>query len=397
MTTSTSPSTDQSTPPSAPHSALQLATVHEPAVRIVDEAQTAIVLTGAWDIRALQTHARLLQAELRVAGSTAINRWDLSGIERLDHIGALLIWRAWGKRRPAHLVLCPEHETFFVQLGQAMAAVAPPPFDLAMPIRAVGAKLLGFADHLLEMLILLGQTALDTARMLRRPWLGPWREVSAAIYRTGTQALGITAGVGFLIGVVLSYLSSEQLKSFGANVFIINILGIGVIRELGPVLCAVLVAGRSGSAITAQLGVMRVTEELDALSVMGIPHTVRLVLPRVLALAITLPLLIVWTTAVALVGGAIAAQVELGITVSQFLLGLPAAVPTVNVAIGVGKGVVFGVLIGFIACHFGLRIQPNTESLGAGTTNSVVSSITAVIIADALFALVLHDVGIAMM
>jgi hypothetical protein len=115
-------------------------------------------------------------------------------------------------------------------------------------------------------------------------------EISAGIYRTGAQALAITALVGFLVGIVLSYLSAQQLKTFGADIFIINLLGVSIIRELGPVLAAVLVAGRSGSSMTAQLGVMRVTEELDAMTVMGIPHTVRLILPKVIALAISMPL-----------------------------------------------------------------------------------------------------------
>ena len=172
------------------------------------------------------------------------------------------------------------------------------------------------------------------------------------------------------------------------------VLGIGVIRELGPVICAVLVAGRSGSAITAQLGVMRVTEELDAMSVMGIPHTVRLILPKVIALAIALPLLMLWTSGISLVGGAISAKLQLGISIKEFLIELPAAVPIINLWLAIAKGAVFGVLIALIACHFGLRIQPNTESLGAGTTDSVVSAITAVIIADAIFAILFKDVGI---
>ncbi len=373
------------------------AQVDDPAVHALPGPPLAFTLTGAWDIRALQHRARLLRAELKIAASTSGCHWDLSSVQRLDHIGALLIWHAWDRRRPANVRMRPEHEPFFANLDQPGEAVAAPAFDFTRPARALGRQVIGFFDHTVGIITLLGQMAIDTLRMLRHPTLGPWREVSAGIYRTGTQALAITAGVGFLIGVVLSYLSSEQLKAFGANVFIINILGIGLIRELGPVLCAVLVAGRSGSAITAQLGVMRVTEELDALSVMGIPYTVRLVLPRVIALSITLPLLILWTTTVALIGGALAAEHELGITVSQFLTGLPAAVPAVNLAIGVGKGVVFGALIAVVACHFGLRIQPNTESLGAGTTSSVVASITSVIIADAAFAILFHDVGIALM
>jgi len=263
-------------------------------------------------------------------------------------------------------------------------------------VRALGAAMLLSREHLLGIVQLLGQILIDSLALIRHPLRGPWREISASVFRVGTQALGITALVGFLIGVVLSYLSAEQLKAFGANVFIINLLGMGIIRELGPVIAAVLVAGRSGSAITAQLGVMRVTEELDALTVMGIPHTVRLILPKIVALAIAMPLLILWTSGVALIGGAIAANTQLGISVHSFMLGLPGAVPVVNLWLAMGKGVVFGVLIALVACHFGLRVQPNTESLGIGTTNSVVTSITAVIIADAIFAVVFSDVGISL-
>ena len=157
-----------------------------------------------------------------------------------------------------------------------------------------------------------------------------------------------------------------------------------------------VVAGRSGSAITAQLGVMRVTEELDALAVMGIPYTVRLILPKVIALAITVPLLVLWTSSIALVGGAFSAKLQLGMSMSQFILGLPAAVPVVNLWLAIGKGAVFGALIALVACHFGLRIEPNTESLGAGTTRSVVTAITVVILADAVFAIIYADVGIVL-
>jgi phospholipid/cholesterol/gamma-HCH transport system permease protein len=172
------------------------------------------------------------------------------------------------------------------------------------------------------------------------------------------------------------------------------LLGIAIIRELGPVLAAILVAGRSGSAMTAQIGVMRVTEELDALAVMGIPHTLRLVLPKMIALAIAMPLLVLWTNAVALIGGMVSAQVQLGIDYRHFISSLPEAVPIANLWLGLGKGVVFGILIALIACHFGLRIKPNSESLGIGTTNSVVTAITVVILVDAVFAIAFSDIGI---
>jgi phospholipid/cholesterol/gamma-HCH transport system permease protein len=254
--------------------------------------------------------------------------------------------------------------------------------------------MLSLLGHLATIFMVLGQVMIDAGYLAGRPGRIPWREISANIYRTGAQALGITALVGFLVGVVLSYLSAQQLKLFGADVFNINILGISVVRELGPVLAAILVAGRSGSAITAQLGVMRVTQELDAMAVMGIPHTSRLILPRMLALAVSMPLIVLWTSSIALIGGMVSANAELGIGYMYFLSSMPEAVPIANLWLGLGKGIVFGFLIALVSCHFGLRIEPNTESLGVGTTNSVVTAITVVIIVDALFAVMFKDVGI---
>jgi phospholipid/cholesterol/gamma-HCH transport system permease protein len=229
--------------------------------------------------------------------------------------------------------------------------------------------------------------------MLRSPSKAPWKEISSNIYATGSRAMPIIAVVAFLIGVVLSYLSAQQLKAYGASTFVVNILGLSIIRELGPVLAAILVAGRSGSAITAELGVMRVTEELDAMRVMGISHGMRLILPRVLALAIAMPLLVVWTDIVSLTGGMLAAHFGLDIDFSYFIQALPGAVPISNFWIGLGKGTVFGMLIALTACHFGFRIKPNSQSLGEGTTTSVVVSITVVILADALFAIAFQGVG----
>ncbi|MEO8838621.1 MAG: ABC transporter permease, partial [Herbaspirillum sp.] len=240
---------------------------------------------------------------------------------------------------------------------------------------------------------LIGQLMLDLARFARKPLQGPWKEISANVFHAGYQALGITALVGFLIGIVLSYLSAQQLRTFGGDIYLVNILGMSVIRELGPLLAAILVAGRSGSSITAQLGVMRVTEELDAMLVMGLSHGFRLVMPKVLALALVMPLLVIWTDTMALLGGMVAAQMELGMSPRYFIASLPDAVPLANYWIGLGKGVAFGSLIALVSCHFGLRIKPNTESLGSGTTTSVVTGITIVILADAIFAIVFSGVG----
>jgi phospholipid/cholesterol/gamma-HCH transport system permease protein len=235
---------------------------------------------------------------------------------------------------------------------------------------------------------------LNLAHVLRYPVDLPRREISANLYKSGVRAMPVTALVGFLIGVVLSYLSALQLKQFGADIFIVNIIGLGLVRELGPVLVAILVAGRSGSAMTAQLGVMRVTEEIDALATMGVPQGLRLVFPKVVALTIVMPLLVLWATAIALVGGMVSAQLQLDISYGFFFQTLPRVVPAANLWIGLAKGAVFGMFVALVACHFGLRVRPNTESLSSNTTASVVSAITIVIVIDAIFAIATRGIGL---
>lgn len=355
-----------------------------------------VCLGGDWSLQALALPGEVERRRraLSEAGSQA--RWDLRNIERLDTIGANLLWHAWGERLPERLRLTDGQREVFHTL-QANAGEAPPARAARDPfgwVRAIGQSLFDAAHHGLAMIRMLGQLVLDFGGLLRRPSHGPWREISAQIYRTGAQALGITALVGFLIGVVLSYLSAQQLQMFGADRFIVRLLGVSIVRELGPVLAAILVAGRSGSAITAQIGVMRVTQELDALNVMGISHSQRLILPRVLALAITMPLLVLWTDAMALIGGMLAAQLQLGISAQWFIESLPGAITLTNYWIGMLKGVTFGILIALVACHFGLRIKPDTESLGRGTTTSVVTAITGVILVDALYAIIFSQLRI---
>jgi len=361
-----------------------------PPTLILDDAAPAARLGGAWTLLHLRERFGELAAQARQAQATQDVSWDLREVQRLDHAGALVLWQAWGGRRPEHIDWRPEHEALFA----GMDAPAPPRPRRRQARESVQPLLLAFAGHIIDATTLLGRLALDLLLIVRRPQLMAWRDISAQIYRSGAQALGITALVGFLVGVTLSYLTSRQLKSYGADIFVINILGLSVWRELGPLLAAILLAGRSGSAMTAQLGVMRVTQELDALSVMGISHTVRLVLPRMIALAISLPLVVVWTSSLILIGGMLAASAILGLDYIQFLRGIPAAVPIANLWLGLAKSAVFGLLIAFTACHYGLRIKPNSVSLGAGTTDSVVASITAVIIVDAIFAVLFSDVGI---
>jgi len=352
-----------------------------------------IALGGDWTLINLES-AKESEKKLREWGANPELHWDLNGIDLLDSYSALLIWRAWGGRFPAFVQGKPEHLHFLARWGRLELPQPVPPLPFVqLTVLAIKKMHSNFFDQVLSVLTMLGQLVLDLGQLLFNVKTIPWPDISNTVHDAGVRALGITALVGFLIGIVLSYLSALQLKMFGGEIFIINILGMSIIRELGPLLAAILVAGRSGSAMTAQIGIMRVTEELDALSALGISHSMRLVLPKVAALAVVLPLLSVWTSAAALFGGIVSAQSILDIGYKQFLIKLPEVVPVSNLLIGLAKSATFGLLIALIACHFGFRIKPNTISLGNETTNSVVAAITAVIMMDAVFAILFMNVG----
>jgi phospholipid/cholesterol/gamma-HCH transport system permease protein len=355
---------------------------------------------GHWTALGLtnrQSVAALLKALSQVPPAAC---WDLNGLQQLDHVGAQLLWHQWRGQWPAELALSPVQR----QLMERVAKLTPAtsisnrlpgePEGVRLALDHLGQRVIDSVEQAKDYLRLQGQLLLDLARLMRSPRDGPWRDISGHLYQMGATAMPITAMVGFLIGVVLAYLMALQLRQFGAESFIVNILGISLIRELGPMLAAILVAGRSGSAITAQIGVMRVTEELDAMSVMGISHGFRLVLPRAIALAVAMPLIAVWTSVAALAGGMLASDLALQVTPAFFVQALPAAVDPVNLLLACAKSMVFGILIALVGCHYGMAVKPNTESLGQGTTASVVTAITVVILVDALFAILFKDLGV---
>jgi phospholipid/cholesterol/gamma-HCH transport system permease protein len=366
-----------------------------PSLAVVkqDDGRLCVRLNGSWNLRSLAKTSDL-QQKIRFNAANKSMQWDLRPIDVLDSAAALIIWQAWGEQIPGLLQIKPEHQRLFERWqSQSVPEPEPEVSSFSLLVNTMQQLILGFWGQLLDLVTLLGQLALNLGYLLGHPGDIPRTEISITIYDAGVRALGITALVGFLIGIVLSYLSALQLKTFGAEIYIIDILGLSIIRELGPLLAAILVAGRSGSSMTAQIGIMRVTEELDALSAMGISHSLRLILPKVTALTIVLPLLSAWTSASALIGGMFSAQNTLDISYQQFIVKLPDVVPLMNVFIGLGKSAVFGLFIALIACHFGFRIKPNTESLGSETTNSVVASITVVIMIDAMFAILFMGIG----
>lgn len=378
--------------------ARHLNTAEVPRVSLVvrEDGGRELVLEGCWTLALLGAHLAALNALLAAHTQQPGVVWNCLGIARMDSAGAMTIWRAWGRHLPEHVQASPEHLHIFERIAQVEQTppVSVAPVSPLVAIMQVGKLLLVFGGHAREFVSMIGQLVLDFLHLLRSPAEIPRREISANLYKSGVKAMPVTALVGFLIGIVMSYLSALQLKQFGGEVFIVNILGMSIIRELGPVLVAVLVAGRSGSAMTAQLGVMRVTEEIDALATMGVSHSLRLIFPKVLALAVVMPLLVLWLSSVALIGGMIAAQLQLDISYGYFIEVLPKVVPLANLWIGLTKGVLFGIMVAFVACHFGLRVKPNTESLSANTTSSVVTAITVVILVDAIVAILTRSIGL---
>ena len=350
--------------------------------------------SGDWTFRGLKERREELAhnlASLRQRSATSI-AWDLRDVSELDDAGA--VWLSDALRGARQVEIAPRHQEMLKQVSEGMLVPREPErFDPLAGVVWTGQSAGYAVEHLRDGVILLGQLALDIASIVRRPREFPLREFSAGIFRAGVTALPVTMLVGFLVGIVLTYLSALQLKRYGADLLVINIVGVGVVRELGPMLASIISAGRSGSAITAQLGVMRVTEEVEALSVMGISITSRLVLPRVLALACALPLVTFCTDIAALAGAMLVSRFTLGITPGAFLQALPEAVEVVNFWIGIGKSAAFGFAVAFVACHYGLRVLPNTDSLAVGVTRSVVAAITGVIVLDAIFAIMLRNVG----
>lgn len=351
-------------------------------------------LLGRWNLRSIRWRAQQLLDELGHQADEGA-QWDLSQIEDLDIAAATLLWRAWGERRPAHLALRTGDDRIFERLA-ALERMEPPPAvpRLSRPLLAVGQSAEALVRHAIGMLELVGELALCCVRLPGHLAEAPWKEISATIYHSGARSLPIMTLVGFLIGIVLSYLTGEQLHDFGADSYIVNLMGITSLRELGPLLAAILNAGRSGSSMTAQIGVMRVTSELDALSVLGISHTLRLVMPRVIGQIIALPLLVLWTDLMAILGGMVGAQLQLGVSHHAFLHALPQVVPLTNLWFGLVKGAAFGALIALVACYFGLTIRPDTEGLAEGTTQSVVTALTLVLMTDAIFAVIFAHVGL---
>ncbi|MFK5937780.1 MAG: ABC transporter permease [Sulfurimonas sp.] len=219
-------------------------------------------------------------------------------------------------------------------------------------------------------------------------------EISFEINESAIKALGIVSLTSFLIGVVVAYQSAYQLKIYGANIFIVDMLGISILRELAPLITAIVIAGRSGSAFTAQIGAMKITQELDAMQTMGFDPYLFLVMPRIIALMITMPILIFVSDIMGVSGGMLVSNIDLDITTELFLSRFNEVVAAKHFFIGIAKGPFFAFLIASIGIYRGLKVKDDTQSIGLNTTKSVVESIFAVIVCDAVFSIVFTNLGI---
>lgn len=221
-----------------------------------------------------------------------------------------------------------------------------------------------------------------------------YKEIAFEINESAVKALGIIALTSFLIGIVIAYQSAFQLKIYGANIFIVDMLGISILRELAPLITAIVIAGRSGSAFTAQIGAMKITQELDAMKTMGFDPYIFLVLPRIIALMIAMPILIFVADIMGVIGGMVVANLDLNITTDLFLDRFREVVAAKHFFIGIIKGPFFAFLIATIGIYRGLMVKDDTQSIGFNTTKSVVESIFAVIVCDAVFSIAFTNLGI---
>ncbi|GGF03342.1 ABC transporter inner membrane subunit [Aliidongia dinghuensis] len=350
--------------------------------------------SGAWVLGAAERH----DEPLRKLAFTGVPRLeiDCAGLERLDTTGAWLLMRTkrMAEMAGAQVAWRAVPDAFQPLISTIDHECRRPPVEhpdqasLRFFLERLGRAQMAFFAQAVSLLGFIGMVATETVatvfnpRRLRVPALVHQME------EVGLNALPIVGLLSFLLGIVFAFQGADQLRRFGAEIFTVNLLGISILREIGAIMTAIIVAGRSGSSFTAQIGTMKVNEEIDALYTLGMNPVEVLVLPRMLALVLTLPLLTVYANIIGILGGALMCQFDLGITFPAFLRQLQGAVGTGwTFWIGIIKAPIFAFLIATVGCYEGLQVERNAASVGMLTTRSVVESIFLVIVADALFSI----------
>lgn len=339
----------------------------------------------------LAAAAGLWQATL--AASKAGPVLDASGVGHLDSAGAVLLLEA--ERRGATL-RAPQDETAAATLARMRAALdaappAPPPPTTPFVTR-VGAAAIGMVGAIRRRIAFLGEVTLGGLALATHPWRLRRVEVFRHLAEAGTQAFGLCALLGGLLGLILAFQSSIPMRQYGAEIFIPNLVGISLLRELGGLIAAIILAGRSGSAFAAELGTMKVNEEIDALTTMGVDPLSWLVLPRILAATLVMPALAIIVSLAGLVGMTIVMS-TLGYPPVAVLNQLRDNLSLGDLAGGLGKAAVFGAVVGLIGCRAGLKAGGGPKAVGDAATGAVVASIVAVVVLDGLFAVLFFRLG----
>ncbi len=329
-------------------------------------------------------------------------RLDLGRIEALDTVGAWLLARTGQelRGRGIEVELANVPAPVLPLMERVEETGAPAMTEWRRPLRAllllerIGAGTLGAIRFGYDLVGFFGLVCLRLGRVAVRPWRLRLTSTVRHLEETGLNAMPIVGLISLLVGLVLAYQGVDQLRPFGAEVYMVNLGGVAALREMGILLTAIVVAGRSGSAFTAEIGTMKVNEEVDALSTLGLDPVEILVLPRLIALIITLPLLTFFADIMALLGGAIGGLLLIDMTFPQFLEQLSLAVTPTMFWVGMVKAPVFAFVIAMVGCFEGLRVAGSAESVGRLTTKSVVESIFLVIVLDALFSILFSVLGI---
>ncbi len=358
-------------------------------------ADGIMTLGGRWTL-AFVPDLEAALGKLDARGARRV-RVDLAAVEALDSGGAWLLHRQLRRWRDSGVAVeLSGASDAQAALLERMAIAEEERKPLARPfegafrglVERVGKGTFHTLGEARALIAFLGAVVTTWIAAWRRPARVRMTSVVHHVERIGIDALPILGLLAFLIGVVLAFQGADQLRQYGAEVFTVNLLGVSVLREIGVLITAILVAGRTGSAFTAEIGTMKVNQEVDAMRTIGLDPMETLVLPRLLALALALPLLVFYANLMALTGGAAMAMLGLGLSLDQFLEQLASAVKINTYLVGLIKAPVFALLIGLVACYEGLKVTGSAESVGVHTTRSVVKSIFLVILADAVFSVV---------
>lgn len=354
-----------------------------------------LALSGEWTARGLgDVQAQFPGIDTLPAAQEAKLGVDGSAVKALDSAGAWVLQallrrlRDQGTKVQLH-GLRSEFVTLLAAAEQQIeteSAATPAATEVpASRLEDLGRSTVSAGSQALALLGFIGETAVVFGRSIANPSRFRWRPVLFNLRTAGFDALPIVGLLSFLLGIVVAYQSASQLKQYGANIFVVDLVGLSMLREFAPLITAIIIAGRSGSAYAAQIGTMAVTEEIDAMRTLGIAPLELLVLPKIIALLIALPLLTVFADILGVAGGMIMARTLLDVGFAEFLDRFAQAVSVTTFLIGICKAPVFAGIIAVVGCYQGFQTKGGADSVGRQTTRSVVQSIFLVIVADALF------------